>query len=64
MSTFGQILAYGVASVFLGMALTIGFFIFLISRHTTGDGESCFGTLLCLAILGVSGLFFVVAFGI
>jgi hypothetical protein len=62
MNGFGQLLAFGVGALCLGMTLTLGVIFGLLSRHSHGDSsEGCFGIFLCLIGLGLAGYFFFVA---
>jgi len=62
MNGFGQLLAFGVGALCLGVTLTLGLIFALVSRHSREDsGDGCLVILLCLIPLGLAAYFFFVA---
>ena len=55
MRGFGQLLAFGAGSLYLGVALTFGVIYSIATRHSDSDsGEGCFVSLVCVMALGVA----------
>lgn len=60
MTSFGQLMAFGAGSLFLGAALTLRLLCRLASRNTD-DPQEHSATVFCLIVLALAVLFFAVA---
>ena len=62
MNTFGQIMAFSIGSVCLGVTLTLAGIFALAGRHSEHKGgEGCFGFVLCATTLTLAAVFFFAA---